>query len=111
MTNKLLFFSLILFSTLSFSQEQKSFTLEEAVEFALDSNYTSINARREIAKAIKQKWETTAQGLPQIDGSIGYNNNLKQPEPLFQASLQVVSQAAICRLPLELNKMRMLLQP
>lgn len=83
MTNKLLFFSLILFSTLSFSQEQKSFTLEEAVEFALDSNYTSINARREIAKAIKQKWETTAQGLPQIDGSIGYNNNLKQPVTLI----------------------------
>lgn len=83
MTNKLLFFSLILFSTLSFSQEQKSFTLEEAVEFALDSNYSSINARRDIAKAIKQKWETTAQGLPQIDGSIGYNNNLKQPVTLI----------------------------
>src|SRR5690554_5611274 len=85
MTNKLLFFSLILFSTLSFSQEQKSFTLEEAVEFALDSNYTSINARRDIAMAIKQKWETTAQGLPQIDASISYQNNLKQPVTLIPA--------------------------
>ena len=85
MTNRLLFFSFILISSLSFSQEVKvrSFTLEEAVTFALDSNYTSINARREIAKAIKQKWETTAQGLPQIDGSIGYNNNLKQPVTLI----------------------------
>ncbi|MGB3343169.1 MAG: TolC family protein [Aequorivita sp.] len=85
MTNRLLLFSLILFSTLSFSQEQKSFTLEEAVTFALDSNYTSINARRDIAKALKQKWETTAQGLPQIDGSVSYNNNLKQPVTLIPA--------------------------
>ena len=87
MTNKILFFSFILFSSLTFSQEGKikSFTLEEAVTFALDSNYTSINARRDIAKAIKQKWETTAQGLPQIDGSIGYNNNLKQPVTLIPA--------------------------
>src|SRR5690554_6198555 len=83
MTNRLLLFSLILFSTLSFSQEQKSFTMEEAVTFALDSNYTSINARRDIAKALKQKWETTAQGLPQIDGSVNYNYNLKQPVTLI----------------------------
>lgn len=68
-----------------FSQEQKeyTFTLEEAITFALDSNYTSINARRDIAKAIKQKWETTAQGLPQIDGNISYQNNLKQPVTLI----------------------------
>lgn len=83
MINRLLLFSLILFTTLSFSQEQRNFTLEEAITFALDSNYTSINARREIAKALKQKWETTAQGLPQIDGNISYNNNLKQPITLI----------------------------
>ena len=62
-----------------------SFTLEEAVTFALDSNRTSINARRDIAKALKQKWETTAMGLPQIDGNISYNNNLKQPVTLIPA--------------------------
>ena len=83
MINRLLLFSLILFSTLSFSQDQRNFTLEEAITFALDSSYTSINARREIAKALKQKWETTAQGLPQIDGNISYNNNLKQPVTLI----------------------------
>ena len=72
---------------MGFSQEKKEydFSLEEAVSFALDSNYTSINARRDIAKAIKQKWETTAQGLPQIDGNISYNNNLKQPVSLIPA--------------------------
>lgn len=87
MTKKLLIFSLILSVTLAFSQQQKNYTfsLEEAVTFALDSNYTSINARRDVAKAIKQKWETTAQGLPQIDGSVSYNNNLKQPVSLIPA--------------------------
>lgn len=87
MSKYLLVFSFLMLSSLAFSQEKKeySFTLEEAVTFALDSNYTSINARRDIAKAIKQKWETTATGLPQIDGNISYNNNLKQPVTLIPA--------------------------
>ncbi len=87
MIKNILIFSFILFSFVGFSQEQKDyrFSLEEAVTFALDSNYTSINARRDIAKAIKQKWETTAQGLPQIDGSLSYQNNLKQPITLIPA--------------------------
>lgn len=89
MTNKLLLFSFLLFATLGFSQQQKNYTfsLEEAVTFALDSNYASINAQRDIAKAIKQKWETTATGLPQIDGSITYNNNLKQPVTLLPGEI------------------------
>src|SRR5690606_3617642 len=89
MNNKLLTFSFLLFAAIAFSQQQKNytFTLEEAVTFALDSNYASINAQRDIAKAIKQKWETTATGLPQIDGSISYNNNLKQPVTLLPAEI------------------------
>lgn len=80
----LLFF---LASATCFSQQEKAlyFTLEEAVTFALDSNYTAINARRDMAKALKKKWETTAQGLPQISANISYNNNLKQPVTLLPA--------------------------
>ncbi len=59
------------------------FSLEDAITFALDSNYTAINSRREIARAIKQKWETTAMGLPQINGAVSYQNNLKQPVSLI----------------------------
>ena len=80
----------ILFSSLaSQAQETKSysFNLEEAISFALDSNYTALNARRDIAKAIKQKWETTATGLPQISGDISYQNNLKQQVTLIPAEL------------------------
>jgi len=62
-----------------------TFSLEEAITFAIDSNYTAINARRDIAKALQQKWETTASGLPQVNGSLSYSNNLKQPVSLIPA--------------------------
>ncbi len=64
---------------LTTTSENYSFTLEEAIDFALLNNYQAINSRRDIAKALKQKWETTATGLPQISGSADYNNQLKQP--------------------------------
>ena len=67
------------------AQTARSFTIEEAVTYALDSNYTAINARRDIAKAIKQKWETTATGLPQINGTLDYNYQIKQPTQLIPA--------------------------
>ncbi|HET7360404.1 MAG TPA: TolC family protein, partial [Salinimicrobium sp.] len=56
-----------------------SFTMEEAVQYALDSSYATINARRDILAAIKKKWETTARGLPHIDANVSYTNRLKQP--------------------------------
>ncbi|WP_299212854.1 TolC family protein [uncultured Dokdonia sp.] len=67
------------------AQDKKSFSLEEAIAFALDNNRTAINARRDIAIAIKQKWETTASGLPQINGVIDYQNQLKQPTVFIPA--------------------------
>ncbi|MCB0456657.1 MAG: TolC family protein [Flavobacteriaceae bacterium] len=86
MTKRLITFGFLFLSAFTYSQEKSySFSLEEAVTFALDSNYTALNARRDIAKAIKKKWETTASGLPQIKANIGYNNNLKQPVTLIPA--------------------------
>ena len=68
------------------SQEQtNSYTLEEAINFALENNYSAINASRDIQDAQKQKWETIAAGLPQINGSVGYQNQLKQPVSLIPA--------------------------
>lgn len=80
-------FLIIMLVALSAKAQERtySFDLEEAVVFALDSNYTAINARREMAKALKQKWETTSTGLPQIDGSVDYQNQLKQPVTLVPA--------------------------
>ncbi|MEM9144230.1 MAG: TolC family protein, partial [Bacteroidota bacterium] len=55
-----------------------SFTLEEAIAFALENNYSAINADRELTDAQKQKWEVIASGLPQIDGAVNYQNQLMQ---------------------------------
>ncbi|MBO0320782.1 TolC family protein [Muricauda sp. CAU 1633] len=56
-----------------------SFSLDEAIQYALEHNYSSINASRDLVDAQKQKWETIATGLPQISGAVSYQNQLKQP--------------------------------
>lgn len=63
----------------SAQDENTSFSLDEAIAYALEYNYTAINSNREILDAQKQKWEVIATGLPQIDGNINYQNRLKQP--------------------------------
>lgn len=76
-----------LFSMKGFSQEKAySFSMEEAISFAIDSSYATINARREIAKALKLKWEATAMGLPQINANVSYLNNIKQQVSLLPAA-------------------------
>ncbi len=71
---------LLLLSTIGFTQEENqnksyAFTLQEAIDFAIDSSYATINARRDVAIALKQKWETTADGLPQINAAGNYEYN------------------------------------
>lgn len=62
-----------------FSQEgTQSFSLQEAVDFALENNRTAKNAALDIKAAEKQKWEATATGLPQLSANIDYQNALKQ---------------------------------
>lgn len=56
-----------------------SFSLDQAITYALEHNYTAQNAERDILDAQKQKWETIASGLPQINGGVSYQNQLKQP--------------------------------
>ena len=86
MLKKIVLSLCLLTSSMGFSQEY-SFTLEEAIAFAIDSSYTTMNARRDIAIAIKQKWEATASGLPQINADINYQNLLKQPVTLIPGEI------------------------
>ncbi|NQY06374.1 MAG: TolC family protein [Flavobacteriaceae bacterium] len=84
---KIKFLITILLITISIysQEEQTSFTLEEAIQYALAHNYKSINADRDIAAAKKRKWETTTIGLPQINAKIDYQNFLKQQVSLIPA--------------------------
>ncbi|WP_339653055.1 TolC family protein [uncultured Maribacter sp.] len=88
MRNQLVLLLTLLSFSLSYSQEQTySFTLEEAIQFALENNYAAINADRDIIDAQKQKWETIADGLPQISGALSYQNQLKQPVSVIPAEI------------------------
>lgn len=86
MRNHFILFLLLLATKNVLSQGQPTgFTLEEAITYALEHNYSAINASRDEVDAQKQKWETIAGGLPQITGDISYQNQLKQPTSLIPA--------------------------
>jgi len=79
MKNKLILIFSLLISFAIFSQENKqSFSLQEAIDYALENNRTSKNASRDIDAAYKQKWETIATGLPQLNAGIDYQDFIKQ---------------------------------
>lgn len=72
--------TLLLFAGFLNAQDKKetfSFTLKEAIDYAIQNNYSVINANRDIEAAKQKKWETTTIGLPQINGNFGYQNNFK----------------------------------
>ncbi len=63
--------------------EKKSFTLEQAQKFAVENSVNVKNATIDTEIAKKKVWETTAIGLPQISGSVGYQNTFTVPEMSF----------------------------
>jgi len=84
MTNKLVFlFSLLLSLQITAQEETLNLSLQEAINYAIKNNTSAKNASLDIDAAEKQKWETTAIGLPQISAKIDYNNWLKQQVSLI----------------------------
>ncbi len=85
---KVFTFGFLLLSALAVrAQESFSFTLDEAVNYALEHNYTVRNAVLDIETAEKQKWEATSFGLPQIDGTVDYQNWIKQAVTFLPAEI------------------------
>lgn len=84
------FLTILLFciSVITFAQEKpNTYTLDEAIAFALEHNYSAINAERDLVDAQKQKWEVIARGLPQINGAVSYQNQLKQAVSLIPGEI------------------------
>ena len=80
-----IFFFLSAIFALEAQEKNYDFTLNEAINFALENNRIAKNASRDIEAAEKLKWETTAIGLPQINANVDYQNWLKQQVSLFPA--------------------------
>lgn len=85
-------FLLALLVSIQISAQEKtdslSLNIKQARAYALENNYSMQNARRDVTAAQKKVWETTAIGLPQVNGSVDYNRNLQiasmplvQPNP------------------------------
>ena len=81
----LLTISFVIHAQTNLTKESYSFSLNEAIEHALINNYNAINAARDIDAAKKKKWETTTIGLPQINASLGYQNNIELQKSLIPA--------------------------
>ena len=87
---KLLLIPLVFFALTAKSQATKqnySFSLDQAITHALTNNRSEINAGKDIEIAKKKKWETTAMGLPQINGAINYQDNFKLQTSLLPAQI------------------------
>jgi len=77
---------MLLIGILGYSQEPtNSFSLQEAINYAIENNRIAKNAAKDIEVAKQLKWETIATGLPQINASIGYNNWIQQQLSLIPA--------------------------
>ena len=85
MIKKLLLILFLLTSIVVSAQKDYTFSLEEAINFALLNNKSSINAKKDLAIAQKEKWETISRGLPQINSYFDFNNRLKDPISLIPA--------------------------
>lgn len=87
MKNKLIL-TFLLFVGILQAQEQKqnySFSLQQAIEHAIQNNYSAIRASKDIDAAKQKKWETTAAGLPQINASVDYQNNFELQKSVVPA--------------------------
>ena len=76
------FFTVLVFLfTLSFTEAQEvaQLTLNESLLYAIENNYVTKNARLETLVSKATVKETTALGLPQIDGSFNLDYNPKIP--------------------------------
>ena len=85
MIKKLLLILFLLTSIVVSAQKDYTFSLEEAINFALLNNKSSINAKKDLTIAQKEKWETISRGLPQINSYFDFNNRLKDPISLIPA--------------------------
>lgn len=68
-------------------QSVKVFSVDEAVAFAMENNYEIINSAKDIESAKARVLESTAMGLPQINGTIDYADNLKRPTVLLPGEM------------------------
>ncbi len=83
-------FQFILLASAVFGQAdsiQTQLSLKSAMEYAVKNNLTLKNSQLDLQIAKKKIWETTAIGLPQVNGSVNYQHQFSIPEMSFGSYL------------------------
>jgi len=67
-------FQINIFGQNSISDTASLYSIDDLKKYASEHNYQIQNAELDIQKSKAVKWETTAIGLPQVSGSVQYQN-------------------------------------
>ena len=70
-----------------FAQNENSFNLKQAQDYALTNNYQKVNAEKDVLIAKKKVMETTGIGLPRVDFEAQFQNFLDLPVNLIPARI------------------------
>lgn len=73
----------ILIIPVNAQENTTSFSLEDAMNYAMKNSYILQNTSKDITIAQKQVWQTITTGLPQVSGSSNYNAFLNLPVSLL----------------------------
>ena len=76
---KNIFILFVFLSCVIKAQEKEIYlSMQDAIDYAIENNYENRIASNDIKSAIKRKLETKAIGLPQLNGSINYQQWINQ---------------------------------
>jgi outer membrane protein len=74
----------VLFSA-GIKAQPSQFTLDEAMQYAMENSWILKNSRHDITIAQKEVWKVISTGLPQVTGTANYNKFLDLPVSLIPA--------------------------
>jgi len=80
----ILLFAVIISATAN-AQQTREFSLQQALDYALENNYDLMKSEKDIEAAKQTVRESTSLGLPQVNASVGYNNNIASPVIIMPA--------------------------
>ncbi len=76
---------ILFWHTHSEAQEAQALTLEDAINYAMENNFSIKNAQISVADAEEQIIERRSFGLPRVNGTVNYNYFLQIPSSLVPA--------------------------
>ncbi len=83
MKRLIILFLLAFPSVTMFSQNVMRFSLQEALDYALEHNYDIMRSEKDVEAAKQKVKENMAYGFPQINAAVDYKDNIARPVSLI----------------------------